>query len=102
MMMESTCRCRLHQSRNPVLSVGISPPQLALERYPTTLILSINLCYIYSHVHSTPPDLGMDAVDIGIVTPLGNIAILVSCSADSVSVNYLRHKTLLIPLHHSD
>ena len=31
------------------------PPQLALERYPTTLILSINLCYIYSHVHSTPP-----------------------------------------------
>ena len=36
----------------------------------------------------------MDAVDIGIVTPLGNIAILVSCSADSVSINYL-HLQLL-------
>lgn len=67
MMTESTCRCRLHQSRNPVLSVGIYPP-----------------------------DLGVDAVDIGIVTPLGNIAILVSCSADSVSVNYLHLQLLLL------
>ena len=73
-----------------------SPPQLALERYPTTLILSINLCYIYSHVCSASPDLGVDAVDIGIVTPLGNIAILVSCSADSVSVNYLHLQLLLL------
>ena len=93
MMTESTCRCRLHQSRNPVLSVGISPP-IGFGEIPHDLnlahksLLYILPCSLY------PPDLGMDAVDIGIVTPLGNIAILVSCSADSVSINYL-HLQLL-------
>lgn len=101
MMTESTCRCRLHQSRNPVLSVGISPP-IGFGEIPHNLnlvhksLLYILPCLLYL------PDLGVDAVDIGIVTPLGNIAILISCSADSVSVNYLHRKTLLIPLHHPD
>jgi hypothetical protein len=74
----------------------VSPPPISFGEIPHNLnlvhksLLYILPCLLY------PPDLGVDAVDIGIVTPLGNIAILVSCSADSVSVNYLHLQLLLL------